>query len=385
MKGNGLGGCRMIPALHSWLCSMFVRSARRKFTRCQSLYTFTFMKFQVRKTPLRKAAALLLLTMVSVAGAWAQLVDGKVYNIVNHNSSNSLSSNANRGTGVSKTDRANYYQLWIAEAGKGEHQGKFALRNLGNGHYLRNSRKTSVAWTMVPDVFLDANCYNYCVQQAGSSNIYTMSDHVQGAGYNCMHISGSIVSWEFKHSASRWNIHEVAMSPEQIQAQLDKIAQIEEFNAGKYEVALAKIFTDKACTVLASNYAAMTDEQLAQDATFKQLSAALQQMVRKVKKADWTEDNQFSNKPQWDSEYAKKFRVQLYEPYSNPHEAGRALRIQPHSVMNNPTGIYAKKGDVFYVMVEGKIEERFSFGSVPSRATSVPRGMPTKVISSRRV
>lgn len=357
MKGNGLGGCRMIPALHSWLCSMFVRSARRKFTRCQSLYTFTFMKFQVRKTPLRKAAALLLLTMMSVAGAWAQLVDGKVYNIVNHNSSNSLSSNANRGTGVSKTDRANYYQLWIAEAGKGEHQGKFALRNLGNGHYLRNSRKTSVAWTMVPDVFLDANCYNYCVQQAGSSNIYTMSDHVQGAGYNCMHISGSIVSWEFKHSASRWNIHEVAMSPEQIQAQLDKIVQIEEFNAGKYEVALAKIFTDKACTVLASNYAAMTDEQLAQDATFKQLSAALQQMVRKVKKADWTEDNQFSNKPQWDSEYAKKFRVQLYEPYSNPHEAGRALRIQPHSVMNNPTGIYAKKGDVFYVMVEGKIEE----------------------------
>ena len=49
--------------------------------------------------------------------------------------------------------------------------------------------------------------------------------------------------------------------------------------------------------------------------------------------------------------------MQLCEPYSNPHEAGLAIHIQPHSVMNNPTGIYASKGDTLYVMVGGDIKE----------------------------
>ena len=53
--------------------------------------------------------------------------------------------------------------------------------------------------------------------------------------------------------------------------------------------------------------------------------------------------------------------------------------------MNNPTGIYAKKGDVFYVMVEGKIEEGSQLWFSTFKGYERPEGMPTKVISSRRV
>ena len=89
----------------------------------------------------------------------------------------------------------------------------------------------------------------------------------------------------------------------------------------------------------------MAEDELDKDEDLLKLPKTLRNLVKKIKKNDWTEANGNPSKPQWDDKYARKFRVQLCEPYSNPHEAGLAIHIQPHSVMNNPTGIYASKGD----------------------------------------
>lgn len=80
-------------------------------------------------------------------------------------------------------------------------------------------------------------------------------------------------------------------------------------------------------------------------------------MVLKVYTANWTEDNCDSIKPDWDTNYAKKYRVQLYEPYNEPEAAAKALGLKAHTNLNNPTGIFSNAKEALYVMVEGTVAE----------------------------
>ena len=91
---------------------------------------------------------------------------------------------------------------------------------------------------------------------------------------------------------------------------------------------------------------------------YKGLPAALQAMVDKVYSNAWGEQNAVSSKASWDAEYAKRFRVQMYESYSTEDEATlNYLKIYENSNMDNPTGIYANNGDLIYIMVEGEIAD----------------------------
>lgn len=49
--------------------------------------------------------------------------------------------------------------------------------------------------------------------------------------------------------------------------------------------------------------------------------------------------------------------MQLYEPYNEPEAAAKALGLNAHTNLNNPTGIFANNDDILYVMVESEIEE----------------------------
>ena len=64
-----------------------------------------------------------------------------------------------------------------------------------------------------------------------------------------------------------------------------------------------------------------------------------------------------SDKKGWDSDYAKKFRVQMIEPHSIAGEITEWIGHQGHTNMDNPTGLYANNRQVLYVMVEGEIKE----------------------------
>ena len=296
----------------------------------------------------QKLKTLLLLLLVAIT-VKAQLSDGKVYNFVNVGKATSMSIAAN-GVNVTGTDRSNYSQLWYAASeGSG-----FTLRNLGNGRYLKSPNATSGAWSTVKEK--DANCIftassvsgNYAIRVTGNTG-----------GYNYMHADGSnnIVCWESSNNNSQWAMNVVSISAATLTANWNALADIDP-NASTiatYQSHLDNLFSDKACTTLKKSFASET--ALKNDADYKGLPTALQQMVLKVYTNNWDEDNYDDSKSLWESAYAKKYRVQLYEPYNNAGTAAEALGLNAHTNLNNPTGIFANDREPLYVMVEGSIKE----------------------------
>ena len=318
--------------------------------------------------PLRKLITLLMVSAMCLSDVWAQLENGKVYHFVCKGNTRALSSAPNLTIGDAMLNNTNPFQLWIAVEGKGVNAGQFALRNLGNGLYLNSSEKHLEPWGLIPTIALDTPSYHYCVEKEknGTTTYYVMSDTQNGVSNLCLNFAGNrntIICNSDNDNFSKWKIEvQTNWDKAKIEEQLKKVAHYEvsvkdHFQALVYERTLYKVFTDTACTMLQNKYASMAEDELDKDEDLLKLPKTLRNLVKKIKKNDWTEANGNPSKPQWDDKYARKFRVQLCEPYSNPHEAGLAIHIQPHSVMNNPTGIYASKGDTLYVMVGGDIKE----------------------------
>ena len=318
--------------------------------------------------PLRKLITLLMVSAMCLSDVWAQLENGKVYHFVCKGNTRALSSAPNLTIGDAMLNNTNPFQLWIAVEGKGVNAGQFALRNLGNGLYLNSSEKHLEPWGLIPTIALDTPSYHYCVEKEknGTTTYYVMSDTQNGVSNLCLNFAGNrntIICNSDNDNFSKWKIEvQTNWDKAKIEKQLKEVAHYEvsvkdHFQALVYERTLYKVFTDTACTMLQNKYASMAEDELDKDEDLLKLPKILRNLVKKIKKNDWTEANGNPSKPQWDDKYARKFRVQLCEPYSNPHEAGLAIHIQPHSVMNNPTGIYASKGDTLYVMVGGDIKE----------------------------
>lgn len=317
---------------------------------------------------LAKTDYIAMVSAMCLSDVWAQLENGKVYHFVCKGNTRALSSAPNLTIGDAMLNNTNPFQLWIAVEGKGVNAGQFALRNLGNGLYLNSSEKHLEPWGLIPTIALDTPSYHYCVEKEknGTTTYYVMSDTQNGVSNLCLNFAGNrntIICNSDNDNFSKWKIEvQTNWDKAKIEEQLKKVAHYEvsvkdHFQALVYERTLYKVFTDTACTMLQNKYASMAEDELDKDEDLLKLPKTLRNLVKKIKKNDWTEANGNPSKPQWDDKYARKFRVQLCEPYSNPHEAGLAIGIQPHSVMNNPTGIYASKGDTLYVMVGGDIKE----------------------------
>ena len=306
---------------------------------------------------------LVLFVTVAVTVYGLELTDGKVYSLVNPGRNKAVSSSDACNIGQATINTTNPHQLWLAVAGKGDQEGQFALRCLGNGLYLSSAEKVGGDWPMIPTIALDDFSYYYFIKESDSPETYIISNNKDGSGDMCMRLTGpSVVCGNKDHSESKWRITEMTQwTPEKIQEQLKKVAKFENdrteyYRALIYEKSLYKIFTDKACTILNDKYSKMEDSALENDAEYKKLPSVLRNTIKKIRKGNWEEANANSSKPGWDNENALKFRVQMYEPYSDPHQAGIAIKIQPHSVLNNPTGLYASKGDTIYVMVDNEIK-----------------------------
>ena len=299
---------------------------------------------------LRKLNSLLLLLCV-VFTAKAQLSDGNVYNFVNVGKGTSMSVNATGGVNVTSTDQSNYSQLWYAVSdGSG-----FTLRNLANGYYLKSPNATSSAWTMV--AAKDANCI-FSSTSVGDGN-YAIRVTGNTGGHNYMHAdgSGNIVCWESSNTNSQWKMNVVSIPTTTLNANWNRLTDIanQMGNTSNYQNNLDNLFSDKACTTLRKSFA--SESAVTSDADYLALPATLQQMVLKVYNNSWAEKNYNPNKSSWDADYAKKYRVQLYEPYNEPAKASEALGLNQHTNLNNPTGIFANSQELLYVMVEGEIKE----------------------------
>ena len=298
---------------------------------------------------LRTFKSILLLLLITVT-AKAQLSDGKVYNFVCVGKGASMSITSMGGVNVTNTNQSSYAQLWYAVF----ENGGYTLRNLGNGRYLQSPNSTSSAWTTVK--VKDENCIftatsvggNYAIRVTGNSG-----------GYNYMHADGgnTIVCWESSNANSQWTMNVVDIDAATLNANWNELASIDPSaeTTAAYQTALDNLFTDKACTTLKKSFA--SESAVKNDADYKSLPVALQNMVLKVYKNNWTENNLDNTKAAWDNNYAKKYRVQFYEPYNNVSAAAEALGLNAHTNLNNPTGIFANSKEAVYVMVQGEIKD----------------------------
>ncbi len=300
---------------------------------------------------------MMLLLLVCVV-AKAQPEAGKVYRFVNkaHPEQSLAAVSATRSSISATADH--YLQYWLLETHPGN-ASAWTLRNLGNGMYLQHAG-TSTPWSFVNTASSATQLY-----YAEDGGYCTFNSANNTSGWACMHYGagpGCIVGWEFAGEATQWTMTEVSSVTSEQLAQ--NWADLTEYYAAQDENAikdcasvLDALFADAACTTLEATYADMSVAAIQEDANYKALPAALQELVLKVRNGVWTEANFVDSKADWESDQAKKFRVQLYEPHSIAGDITEWLGINAHNNMDNPTGIFANYRDVVYVMVEGTIKE----------------------------
>lgn len=297
---------------------------------------------------LRKLKCMLLL-MFAVVTANAQLESGKVYNFVNvGNSGKSMVWVSGDQLSIADTNTSDYKQLWYVVKND---DNSYSLRSLHNGKYLRSPNAIDNArWTTVAAV--DDNCKFGC--ETVAEGIYSLRATNTTDEKHFMHYSSAnngvdrIVCWSTT-DPSQWRINEVAVSEDE----LEFVFAVG--NRAIYQTALDALFADKSCTTPKKSLT--TEEAIKADADYQALSKELQKMVLKVYLDNWAEDNYDANKSGWDAAYAKKYRVQLYEPYNDVSLASTALGLNEHTNMNNPTGIFSGAREVLYIMVEGEIKD----------------------------
>ena len=303
-------------------------------------------------------AVLLMLSTTS----WAQLSSlevGQIYRFKSARADRSLRADGVDDVHTKTTDLNDKAQEWYVTK-DGDY---YVLRNVAYGKYLKGALTYYVDWAMTDDYSATENKFQLLVSNStlntlktkGSDNYGHMHDDNNGdnGGYD-------VVGWlnNNDNTGSHWTITKVNYTAEQIKALLDAAPTIAETKA--YDDALAVIFADAACTKLKDSYATMSVEQIKADANYIALPATLQKTVLKIKNDSWGEDNadatKQANNLNWDAEYVKKFRVQMYEPYSIAGDITSWLGINAHANNDNPTGIYMPAAGTLYVMVEGEIK-----------------------------
>ena len=312
----------------------------------------------------------LLLSLFSAAlvskAQLTALEQGKVYRFTNVGQSSyalaaTTLAGANGETATSTATAADYPQLWYVSEVK---DNTYRLRNLGNGLYLQGNGQ-GTRWKMV-DENTTTDTYLY-LQTVGSTH-YTLSVNNTTGGYKLMHLDGSlnVVGWSSDNASTQWDITEVTISSTDLEANWEALSNINFTGTqiDNFQTALDAIFTDKACTTLQSGYASKSESALTADANYQALPTTLQAMVLKIWKEQtgnatlkeaWTESNYDSGKPAWDGDYAKRFRIQNYEVYTERNCTNSGLGINVHTNLNNPTGIFGNYRQNLYVMVDQKV------------------------------
>lgn len=245
----------------------------------------------------------------------------------------------------------------------------FYIRNVANGAYLKSPKRLYTQWPVVTTTNPDPESMLMSIEESGTNfvmrpwsqkNLAKTSDifaHYQAGG--------DIVCWngDSGTAASHWTFTRVAMTDEELEAMLRRFDEQTDFmgNTAKFQASLDRLFEDKACTRLRNDIVLDGNED------YNSLPPTLRTMVDKIAGGNWEETNPKSDPGDWNSDYAKKYRVQLYEPYSEGSAAAGLAGIQAYTNMNNPTGILADSQGIIYVMVDSPVPEGATLyiGTVP--------------------
>lgn len=294
------------------------------------------------------------------------LEEGCVYMFKNARADRSLRADDDtKDVHTKTTDAEDKAQQWYVTK-EGDY---YVLRNLAYGKYLKGAATQKTDWTLTDDYSHEYNKFELHVSNTTLNTLKTCGSD----GYGYMHDDTNadnggcnVVGWlnGDGNTGSHWTITKVDYTAEQITALLEKAPTVAEIAA--YVTSLEALFTDKACVTPALGSLA---EAQASNA-YKALPTGLKAMVDKVynEKTEgvafetaWAENNanatKAANDLNWSGKYAKKFRVQMYEPYSIAGDITGFLRMNAHSNNDNPTGIYVAEPGTVYVMVEGTIKD----------------------------
>ncbi len=317
----------------------------------------------------------LLLSLFSAAlvskAQLTALEQGKVYRFTNVGQSSyalaaTTLAGANGETATSTSTAADYPQLWYVSEVKDNGSGvnTYRLRNLGNGLYLQG-KGASTRWQLVDATTTD-NTYLYLQTVGTTHNTLSVDNTTSGA--KLMHLDGSrnVVGWSSDKASTQWDIAQVPINEATIENNWTALETVlfTDSQISAFQTALDAIFTDRACTTLRSGYASMTEATLTSDDKYRALPTTLQAMVLKIWKEQtgnatlkeaWTESNYDSSKPAWDGDYAKRFRIQNYEVYTERNCTNSGLGINVHTNLNNPTGIFGNYRQPLFVMVDQEV------------------------------
>ena len=305
-------------------------------------------------TSLRMALSMLLLLPLSLV---AQIEAGKVYMFENvMYAGKSMTATADARAAIATTNDKDYSQMWyVSKVGTSTYR----LRNVGTGLYLNSAKQTSGGWTLINEDKLPGNATMKCTK-AGAGYTLRASSDTNDHGYMHSNSSGYVVCWNSSAEASQWKLTEIEFDEATLESNWESLKEMNPTGdeIAAWNAALAALFKDKLCTQLADAYASYTSEQMKEDANYQVLPSSLKAMVLKMTTdGNWDEANVDATKPKWDAEYAKRLRVQSIEPYSNKEAAAQGLRMNAHTNLNNPLGIYANSRQVLYIFVEGEIKD----------------------------
>ena len=319
---------------------------------------------------MKKKIYALILSILSVCGAYAEYVAPSegVFRIINVEYNAALAEFYVSNTLYTSQigDASDFDQLWFLKK-SGNY---YTIQNAYTGRYIQtgNNVNEQPYWTDAA-----AKGFNIVANPNKGADAYNIWDPTLGnVGLHSKGMDSRVVRWgtESDKAASEWKFVSVEVSDSALkEAQAEYREYVEKTNAFEekyayllsnkqtFETALTKYFQDAACTVLKAEYAAMNDELLRDELTAEGLPETLVEMTLKVKNDSWAEPNEKVGKPGWDGSYAKKFRVQLVEPYSIAGEITEWFGYNAHSNMDNPTGLYANNLDFMFIFVEGEVKE----------------------------
>ena len=297
-------------------------------------------------------AVLLMLSSTS----WAQLSSlevGQIYRFKSARADRSLRADGVDDVHTKTTDPNDKAQEWYVTK-DGDY---YVLRNVACGRFLKGAPSANTAWSLTEDYSANENRFSLLTSNStlntlktkGSDNYGHMHDDNNGdnGGYN-------VVGWlnNNNNTGSHWTITKVNYTAEQITELLEMAPTVAE--VASYSTALNALFNDGAGACVAPKLSSLNAAKATSE--YKALPTGLKAMVDKVYGDAWAEDNADNTKDGWESIYAKKFRVQMYEPYSIAGDITSWLGINSHANNDNPTGIYMPAAGTLYVMVEGEIK-----------------------------
>lgn len=289
------------------------------------------------------------------------LEEGHVYMFESARDTRSLRAVDEKDVHTKATDAEDKAQQWYVTK-EGNY---YVLRNLAYGKYLKGAATKNIDWTLTDDYSHEYNKFELCVSNTtlntlktcGSDEYGYMHDNTNADNGGC-----NVVGWlnGDGNTGSHWTIYDMEYSEDEITELLEAVPTTAELNAWYTNFPL--LFNEGACYT--PKYASLASAQAT--AEYKSLSTEFKALVDKIyNKAlitdGWAEDNADAAKHEegldWEHKYAKKFRVQMYEPYSIAGDITAWLGINAHANNDNPTGIYMPESGTLYVMVDGEIEE----------------------------